>query len=93
MSMNEDLVEFLRSELFTFRTNVKEGFADLSRRVDQTNVRLDASINMTRDFRKDVSDRLDHIGGYLQTINGNILNHETRIAGLEQRVDHLEQTG
>jgi len=66
---------------------------NLRDRQDKVEVKLDAVITMTRDFRKDVSQKFDEIGRYFRSIDGMLGEHEMRISGVEKRVDKLEDAG
>jgi ABC-type transporter Mla subunit MlaD len=48
-----------------------EGVDQTNQRLDQTNQRLDQTIIELKDFKVEVSTKLDGIGAYLRSINGS----------------------
>jgi len=69
-----------------------------NQRLDQTNQRLDQTnqcLEQTNvklgEFRAEVSTKLDGIGVYLRSINGNISDHGDRLFKLERRVDDIDK--
>jgi uncharacterized coiled-coil DUF342 family protein len=90
MDENQQLLVAIRDEL-------KTGFTSLAGRIDETNVRLDVTIerlgsveHSLNEFKYDVTQRLDGMGKYLTNIDSDFHVHAQRIYKLEQRVDRLE---
>ncbi len=71
--------------------STNERIDQTNQRLDQTNQRLEQTNIQLGEFRVEVSTKLDGIGTYLRSINGNIANHADRLYKLERRVDDIDK--
>lgn len=92
MSSQNEAFKMLREELRSGFTTLTNEVRSTNQRLDDTNKRLEVTNTELTAFRKDVSKKLDGIGKYLRSINGNVQDHSDRIFKLEQRVDDIEKS-
>jgi len=79
-AMENEILEVMRSGF----AQVVDAIGETSKRVDETNKRLDK-------LGTDMNERLDGVGSYLRSINGSVASHAERIYRLEKRVDKIEK--
>lgn len=91
MSDPDKIIEAFALFASQLRDELRQGFFELTSRIDETNARLDQTNSSLENLRLEVTEKLDGISSFLIASEKAYGRLEARVVVLEERVEKIER--